>query len=170
MTSAQQKVRWGIVAAAIIILLSLYWAWLRSQRYTLLNGANGMAYRIDRATGETVAIRGTESWLVPTPQDESDLANAPETVVSDIHGRGGLSEYNKGIFFANLHNASSWTLRQVRFMLFREVNGQTAWSRVYSVPCYLKPESTEKFEFETVDAHLREGEFGWRVIDAKGTP
>lgn len=157
----------GTAGFVVLVLALFYWHWSGSNRYALLNGPNGLAYRIDRKSGETVMIRGSTSLVVPTPIDQDELEIAPDSAVNLITGRGGFEYKGNSSFEIKLHNASEWFIRLVVVELFDKKNGETAWSKPYVVPCYLKSGSTDTVNFETVDAHLV-GDIGWRIVGAKG--
>lgn len=169
----RQKLMGVAITAAILGGLFLYYDWSRSNRFTLLNGKNGVTYRIDRANGETLMIHGSTALLVRVPGDDERLSDAPVDVVAQIHGRGGFEgEVGYGgqsVYWLKLHNSSNWLIQSLRVSLFREREGQTEWSRTYAVRCDISPESTERVSFETIDGHLM-GLTGWRIISAKGSP
>lgn len=64
----------------------LYIDWRRVNRYVLLNGSGGATYRLDRSTGQTWLIHGTESWLVDNPFASESLQDLPWDEVTQIHG------------------------------------------------------------------------------------
>lgn len=169
----KQKLLGAVVAAALLGGLLLYYDWSRSNRFALLNGKNGVTYRIDRATGETLMIYGSTASRVKLPGYENELLEAPAEVVAQIHGRGGFEGEagygGQSVYWLKLHNSSNWLIRSLRVSLFRERDGQTEWSRTYAVGCDISPESTERVSFESIDAHLM-GATGWRIISAKGSP
>ncbi len=169
----RQKLLGTVTTAVLLGVLFLYYDWSRSNRFALLNGKNGVTYRIDRATGETLMIHGSTSMPVRLPAGEDELREVPVEVVKQIHGRGGFEGEagygGQSVYWLKLYNSSNWLVRSLRVSLFRERDGKTEWSRTYAVSCDIPPESTERVSFEAIDAHLM-GIAGWRIIGAKGSP
>lgn len=131
----------GIVAVAC--LLGFY-IWASHNRYYITTGSQGVAYEVDRKTGESWVLYGERK--VPqrgggeARQKEREL---PYETSSKITGNASLAY---GSFSGRLYNGSDWVVTRVVIRVSaKEKDGTVRWTRDFSEIVTIKPLTTESF-------------------------
>jgi hypothetical protein len=135
-----------IAVAAIVAVACLiaFYIRLSHNRYYIMTGSQGVAYEVDRKTGESWMLYGyrkiAQQGGGESRQKEQEL---PYAEASKITGNAGLSY---GLFSGKLYNGSDWTVTRVIVSVSaKEEDGTIRWSRDFSEALTIKPLTTESF-------------------------
>ena len=137
-----------IFAVAIIIGLYLY---LENERYAIVGTQKGIAFKIDRKTGESWTIspgkfeKNTALIFIKKKDTSVYYEKLPIDEKNKIKGRALLNKY--GSLSGTLYNGSSnWTVKEiiVKINLIKK-NGKTIWERLYRELITISPLTTKKF-------------------------
>jgi len=131
----------GIIAASCLIGLYI---WSSHNRYYIMTSDRGIAYEVDRKTGESWMLYGdrkvSQRGGSENRQKEIKL---PYEAVSKVTGNAGISY---GVFSGKIYNGSDWIVtRIVVHVTAKEDNEVIRWSRDFSEPVTIKPLTTESF-------------------------
>ncbi len=131
----------GVVAVSCLIALYI---WSSHNRYYITTGSEGVAYEVDRKTGESWGLRGGLKILQQgkgeSRQKEEEL---PFAAASKITGNAGLSY---GQFSGQLYNGSDWIVTRVIVSVSaKDEDGTVRWSRDFSEAVTIRPLTTEYF-------------------------
>jgi len=165
---------------AIVLLVS---GCEESDRYMIAKGENGVVYRTDRRTGETVMIRGRSMFHVSDKDGQHKNDVQPRKLTDDelkrIQGRGGVSQFNTSKFSCTLYNGNvRIKLMSVTIGLMHTEKGQEC-PRAYKYVCKTnipygeppegQPLSSLKFEVPIVRGdEPTNHQYQWLVIGAEG--
>jgi len=113
-----------------------------------MSAANGRAYEVDRKTGETWLLVGTQK--LPHSQTEKKAQRLP--YIEHIKVTGNASHRARySDFDGKLYNGSSWKLTRVVFTLeAKEADGSVRWSRDHSKTLDLPTLQTGSFSVKLV--------------------
>lgn len=148
----------GVVAVASLIALYI---WSSHNRFYIMTGSQGVAYEVDRKTGESWMLYGASK--IPqqgggeSRQKEEELPFAAATKVT---GNAGLSY---GLFSGKLYNGSDWVVTRVIVSVSaKEEDGTVRWSRDFSEAVTIRPLTTESFSI-TVAGEQGIKEAPWNI-------
>ena len=153
----------GILAAACLIGL---YTWASHNRYYIMTGDQGIAYEVDRKTGESWMLY--RSHKVPHRggrEDRHKEDQLPYPASSKITGNASLSY---GVFSGELYNGSDWVVTRVLVNVSaKEDDGTVRWSRDFSETVTIKPLTTESFSI-TVTGGEGVKETPWTIKEVFG--
>ena len=153
-----------IVTGALIA----YWIQLNNNRYYISSPSSdkGIAYEIDRKTGQTWVLIGYKK--APHEKDRkegSQLSSLPQLEKIKIRTDASL---NSGLFSGEVYNGSSWVVNEVVFHLVaRNQDGGVLWARDYKSFIYLEPLTAKHF-FVIVIGAENVKKYWSHIKDAKG--
>ena len=167
----------GVCLCLILIMVAcLLWIVRESSdRYIIAKGDNGVVYRTDRRTGETVMIRGT----VMRPVGEYHASVAKEVrdlsaeELSKITGRAGQG-YSPTYFSGSIYNGNEGIdLISVKIGLTHLDGKRSKFEREYTYSFSVgmgRALSSSDFGFSFVRGEEPQGyQYPWRIISARGT-
>jgi hypothetical protein len=153
-----------IAVAAIVAVACLiaFYIWSSHNRYYIMTRSQGVAYEVDRKTGESWRLykdrKIAQQGGGESRQKEQEL---PYAEASKITGEAGLSSY--GLFSGKLYNGSDWTVTRVIVSVSaKEEDGTVRWSRDFSEALTIKPLTTVSFSV-TVTGDQRIKEAPWNI-------
>ena len=139
----------GILATALLIGLYI---WSSHHRYYIMTGDRGIAYEVDRKTGQSWMLYGGEK--IPHEGGAESRHKEQELPYSDaakITGNAGLSY---GLFSGRLYNGSDWVVTRVVINVSaKEADDTIRWSRDFSEAVSIRPLSTESFSVIVAGGH-----------------
>ncbi len=104
-------------SAALITMCLLVTACGDGDRYDIVvsGGEAGVAYRLDKRTGEVIEIRGGKGWRVLPPESPApeEFATADLRDVQIV----GLEKDGIGGYYANLYNGTAIEFSEVTFRI-----------------------------------------------------
>lgn len=131
-----------LIAAIIAVSASvLFYASLSHNRYYITTTSRGDAYEVDRKTGKSWALVGTEK----IEQDNPDISEKklPPGARAKVHGYGGLREES---FDGKVYNGSDWVVTRVELSVTaKEKDGSERWTRDFSARVRINPLETGRF-------------------------
>ena len=127
--------------------LGVFYIWSSHNRFYVLSGSQGIAYEIDRKTGETWMLRGgtktPHKWPQPTAKTVEEL---PPFEIAKITGNAGLGS---GLFSGKIYNGSSWTVTKIIVTVTaKDENGSTRWTRDFARDIQISPLTTASLYIE----------------------
>lgn len=158
---------WGIVIGAFLLLALIIHGC--SSRYMIAKGDNGIVYRTDRITGETVMIRGTMMRAVQPHKEEAPKKARPLTSseLSKITGRGsGVTSY----FSGTVYNGNAGVrITSLRIALTHIDNVGGNYKREYECTTSCDPASSSSFGFSFLRGDEQsDHRYSWYIVSAKG--
>lgn len=151
---------------SITILIGLY-IWVTHHRFYAIQGAQGVAYEVDKKTGESWVLFGA----LKSPQQKKEKKyNGKEKelpfVSSDkITGNASLGE---DYFSGKIYNGSDWIVTRVIVRVSAiESDGTVRWSRDFSAPVTINPLTTEPFSV-MVSGSQGIKKWSWDIIKVFG--
>ena len=165
-TNGLNKTAIAIVFIVGVFALIAYYLYLTNNRYYILTSEKGVAYEVDRRTGDTWVLHGTTKRLQEEYRPVNRRLKAiPYPDKSKITGNGSLGY---GSFSGKLYNGSDWTVKEVVFQITaKEEDGSVRWSRQLKKEITIEPLSTEYFSV-TVSGEQKVGSFTWHLDQARG--
>ena len=134
----------GIVSASCLVGLYI---WSSHNRYYIMTSDRGIAYEVDRKTGESWMLYGVRKLPQRGRQKEEQLSH---TVAGKITGNASMSY---GVFSGKIYNGSEWVItRVVVNVSAKEKNGNIRWSRDFSEIVTISPLTTESFSITVLDS------------------
>lgn len=166
----------AVIIAAIITSGALvgYWLYLDANRYSLEAASHpGLAYQIDRKTGESWIIKNTDKELITEKKQPRDpvLKELDTTQYDKITGTARFEEYVERVS-GSLYNGTPLEVRNVVI----QVKCIEPAAASASVTEYLSHGSSEKvrwsrqYQIDKIFPPLATVEFSIKVLDAKGSP
>lgn len=167
---------WGMGAIALLATIIVLWGNHEpSDRYILAKGDNGVVYRTDRKTGETMMIRGTV--MRPVGEYVSSVTKPKETrlltreELDKVTGRGG--RFSEGYFSAKLYNGNSnIRLTKIKFGLTHTDSNGRRFTREYNDILSAgggDPLSSFNVSFHFVRAdEPKDYTYPWTILGAEG--
>lgn len=174
----KSHVRFCLYVIGAILLVSFLWIiQTPSNRYVLVKGDNGVVYRTDKRTGETVMIRGSTMRVVAEYQPHVSVPTTPPRELRadellKITGRGGvgsgsLSDYFSGTIY---NGVSDIDLRSIKIAICHKNSDGERYERVYQ--CELGsvgPLKTTSFHFNIIRGEEESDySYPWRIVGAMG--
>jgi hypothetical protein len=161
----------AIVALVITGTLGGTYLYLSSNRYYIIPAAEGMAYQIDRKTGETWLLVGDER----IPHNKADLQGAepelrsfPAVEGAKVVGTGAFDKYGS-YFEGELYNGSAWYPREVVITILAiNRDGQTRWVHQYKGDFHAEPLTAGYVKISVADA--KGASCSWRIDEVRGFP
>lgn len=133
----------AILAAACLIGLYI---WTSQNRYYIMTGDRGVAYEVDRKTGQSWMIFGEDK--IPHQQETKSLHNEQKLTAPASLLVTGNARLLNGSFRGKIYNGSDWTITRVVIKITaKEADGATRWSRNFSHSLTILPLSAEYFSF-----------------------
>jgi hypothetical protein len=131
----------GILSVSSLIA---FYIWSSNNRYYMMTGSQGVAYEVDRKTGESWMLLGINKVSHKGAKDsrhkEQEL---PCGEAIKVTGNAG---HSYGYFSGKLYNGSDWIITRVIVSICaKEHDGSIRWSRDFSENLTIKPLSTESF-------------------------
>ncbi len=160
----------GVVGILAIAGLTAFYIWSSHNRYSLTRGAEGVAYEVDRMTGESWAISGANKFAHKdareTQHKEQELAVEEARKIS-----GNAALTGVGFYSGKLYNGSDWVVTRVVMQVSAiEEDGTTRWTRDLAASVMIEPLSTASFIVEVAgDNGIKNTHWGIkRVFGYKG--
>jgi hypothetical protein len=155
----------GIVAVTIV---AVAWIWSSHNRYYMMVGDKGIAYEVDRKTGETWVLRGGEKTKQVNPDEHrKEEQPLPSYERSKVTGDGGLSY---GSFSGKIYNGSNWHITRVVITVdAQEEDGTSRWTRDFSDDLKIAPLATDSF-YITVTGDSGVKKAPWAIKEVYGHP
>lgn len=167
---------WVIGAMALLAISAVLWILYEpADRYILAKGGDGVVYRTDRKTGETMMIRGTVmrpvGEYVPSVSKPKETRRLTREELDKVTGRGG--RYTDGYFSATLYNGNSnIRLTKIKFGLTHTDSSGRRFTREYNDILSAgsgNPLSTFNASFHFVRAgESKDYTYPWRILEAEG--
>ncbi len=156
-----------IVGVVVCGLLVGVYLWLAHNRFYILSGREGIAYEVDRRTGETWTLRGANKTRHKSPElDRRRAETIPPWEAAKITGNAGLSGY--GSFSGMIYNGSGWTVTRVIFTVTaKEESGAVRWTRDLAENCEVAPMTTGSFSV-SVPGDQGVKDVVWLIKEASG--
>ena len=156
-----------IVGMVICGLLGGVYIWFAHNRFYILSGGQGIAYEVDRRTGETWTLRGANKTRHKSPEVERRRTETiPPWEAAKITGNAGPSGY--GSFSGMIYNGSGWTVTKVIFTVTaKEEGGGTRWTRDLVENCEVAPMTTGSFSV-SVPGDQGVKDVAWFIKEAFG--
>lgn len=138
------------VVIAVILLVGFY-IWSSHNRYYIMTGSEGVAYEVDRKTGESWMLYGGRKIPQEGPSSKRHQEPLPHAEASKVTGNAALSF---GSFSGKIYNGSSWTVTRIVInVTAKEADDTVRWSRDFSENVTVSPLSTESFYVSVTGAH-----------------
>jgi len=131
----------GIVTCGI---LAGFYVWSIHHRFYILSSSQGVAYELDRKTGETWTLYKGKKMRHRGDVAKESAETIPPLEASKITGNAGFSGF--GFFSGKLYNGSEWTITKVVFTVTaKEDGGAIRWTRDLVDNTEVAPLMTESF-------------------------
>ncbi len=154
----------AVAAIVAVAFLIAFYIWSSHNRYYIMMGSQGIAYEVDRKTGESWRLYGNRK-IAQQGDDESRQKEQelPYAEASKITGSAGLSY---GSFSGKLYNGSDWTVTRVIVSVSaKEEDGTVRWSRDFSEALTIKPLTSMSFEVTVVgDQGIKEAPWNIKKV------
>jgi hypothetical protein len=158
----------AVVVLGILALTALgaFYIWSAHNRFYIMSGSQGIAYEIDRKTGETWMLRGGNKTPHNWPQSRAkSVEEIPPFDSAKITGNAGLGS---GLFSGKIYNGSSWTVTKIIVTVTaKEENGSTRWTRDFAHDIQIPPLTTASL-YITVTGEQGIKEAPWTIKSAWG--
>jgi hypothetical protein len=134
-----------VVAICVLGMLAGYHMYLTNNRYYIIGGERGIAYEVDRVTGQSWMLAGANKKEHQNPSSTSEsLSSIPWTELEKVTGNAGLGN---GSFSGKIYNGSTtWTIKKIVFRVTakdkRDVDG---WTRDLVDDVTIAPLTTQSF-------------------------
>lgn len=131
----------AIVAVAGVIA---FWIYSSHNRYYIMTSSQGIAYEVDRKTGNSWALIGERKIQQESPDvKERQERPLPYDERTKVTGNAGL---NYGSFSGKIYNGSTWIItRIVVNVTAKEQDGSVRWARDFSDDVKINPLETGHF-------------------------
>jgi hypothetical protein len=165
----------AIIAAAAVVIV---YVWSSNNRYYIMTSSKGVAYKVDRKTGKSWTLDGSEKVLHPEPVEEPEEqllppAEEPEEQLlppAEKDKVKGEARFMEGSLYGYIYNGSSWIVTRVAFnVTSKGKNGSVAWNRDYSKTVHVRPLSSSAFNTESV-RYLSKLDGEWTIKEVYGHP
>ena len=163
-----------ISIAAILSIAGLvgWYMYLQNARYTVVGTQRGIAYEIDRKSGE--------SWTISPGKRKQNIDYDPKSEVVTERSRSfpieekakitGYADLAYGFLKGKLYNGSTWTVKEVIVTVkVLEKDGSTRWDRQFREMVTIQPLTTVSFMVE-VGGDSDIGSFEWALVQVNGIP
>ena len=121
------------VVSAVLAIAALggFYVWSSHNRFYIMAGSQGVAYEVDRKTGETWMLRGANKTPHKWPQRNAKLVEElPSSESVKVTGNASLGS---GVFSGKVYNGSRWTVTKlIVTVTAKEENGDIRWSRDFA--------------------------------------
>jgi hypothetical protein len=155
----------GMVAILALASVLGYYLYLQHTRYEISASDKGVAYVVDRKSGQTWMLAGARKIAHDEPQRTERLADLPNSEVAKVTGNAGFSH---GFFKGTLYNGSGWRVREVTFQVSgQEKDETTRWTREYREAVHIDPFTSKEFIFHVTGEEGAKAK--WGIIGARGT-
>lgn len=155
-----------LISVAIVCAAAMF-GWLKyseSQRYSIMNSGDGVAYRVDRKTGETWIIHGRVISAVKEPERPKQLVAVPSSVLQALISKSDDDFLIPDYFGGKLYNPTSWYIKEVTVAVF---NDGKYWRQELVRTINLPPKSSDSFTVKTVGGTAA-GARNWELVSALG--
>ncbi len=159
----------AIIIITILLVAGLigYYLYLENNRYEISTSPLGIAYQVDKKTGQTWMIQGGTK----IPHDQTKLTKEATAFPSQerrkVIGRA-LSFISGGSFKGKIYNGSNWEVSEFTVELqVKEKDGSLRWSRKYRVSINLLSLQAETFFIEVIGQGTYR-DFSWNIVEIKG--
>jgi hypothetical protein len=158
---------YGVVITAIAVLIGWY-IYLQNMRYIVTGSQQGIAYQIDRKTGESWTIypgRREKNRGPNLERIKKEYPLLPEEEQSKVDGNATLRSES---FSGTLYNGSNWTIKEVIVrIIVKEKDGSTRWDRLFREAVTIPPLTTGDINFDIVGGQDFDS-FEWGLKEIKG--
>lgn len=152
----------GILAVAGLIA---FYIWSSHNRFVTLSGSQGVAYEVDRKTGQSWMLLGSRKIAQQATDENSNDRELPLQDAAKISGTAGIGP---GYFSGKLYNGSGYTVtRVVLSVSAKDEAGKIKWSRDLSTTISIKPLTTSSF-FITLTDDYGVKDASWSLKSAFG--
>ena len=138
------RVKMTVVAVFGILALTAicaFYIWSSHSRFYIISGSQGVAYEIDRKTGDTWMLRGGNK--TPHKWPKSKAKSVEELSPFETAKITGNAGFNFGSFSGKIYNGSSWTITKIIVTVTaKEENGSTRWTRDFAEDIEIQPLTT----------------------------
>lgn len=132
----------GFIFAFVVLLTAVYAYrhYVSSTRYYMIQTQEGEVYEIDRRTGETWVIRGTERTTVEDKEPEPTACVLPDAEMEKIDSKlepdyeGKINDIRE--FW---YNGTDWEVNQVTLTVTAKFKDGKSWTRKYVEDVHGKP-------------------------------
>jgi hypothetical protein len=149
-----------VAVVAVACLIGLY-IWSSHNRFYIMTGSKGVAYEVDRKTGESWMLYGDRK--IPQQgggESREKEEEFPSAAASQVTGSASLS---LGWFSGKLYNGSDWVVTRVIVSVSaKEEDGTVRWTRDLSEAVTIRPLTTESFSI-TVEGDQGIKEAPWSL-------
>ncbi|MDA1050608.1 MAG: hypothetical protein O3C40_09020 [Planctomycetota bacterium] len=149
----------AIAIAMIVATISLigYYLYLTNDRYYILTSGMGVAYEVDRRTGETWVLHGSTKRR----QVDQSLEAMPDSDKSRITVENAALTFES--FSATLHNRSEWTVEELVFQIITDEQSMQLKKAIK-----IEPFSTVRFSITTDVGDGASRRFNWELQQVRG--
>jgi hypothetical protein len=186
------------VAVTVIVVALVAFAFKPRDHFYMVTDSRGQTFRIDKATGQTWRIQGSQMTEVEEPEPPKaeltkPLKALPLDEIAKLECKAGVSGSRDSIS-GQIYNGSSWDVSELTVSVTgKAYDGSKIWTRIFKVGFYapspVAPLSVGKFMFEVGDYFMKYDEstpfvdnnwaynranklndFDWNIEDAHGLP
>lgn len=161
-----------ISVVAIIAFAGLigWYIYLQNVRYSVSGTQGGIAYEIDRKTGDSWTIYPGTRVKNTGGNQERDTEEYKKFPVDEQIRVTGSANLSYGSLSGKLYNGSNWTVKEITVNVKAiEKDGNTRWNRQFRDLVTIAPLTTESFSVKTVgDSDI--GSFEWSLVQVNGIP
>lgn len=159
-----------LVIVGVLIGVAIYFS---ANRYYVIPGANGIAYEVDRKTGNTWVLQGASKSLQKGNDQTKTLSSLPQEEIQKITGKGKFDDFTsvggRYCFDANLYNGTSWHIQEITVTITaKNQDGNVRWARQYKHSLDIEPLSETEFFIDVSD--IKDATAEWRIDDVRGYP
>lgn len=168
MNSNNQRLILIILGIVAVTAVAAVWIWSSHNRYYMMVGDKGIAYEVDRKSGETWMLHGNVKKKHVDPDDRrKEEQPLPSHEQSKVTGNGSLSN---GIFSGKIYNGSNWHITRVVLTVdAQEEDGTSRWKRDFSDDAKVSPLSTGLFKITVIgDSGVKKAP--WAIKQIYGHP
>lgn len=158
------------IALVVVVIAAIgVFGWLKyqdSRRFYIVPDGDGIAYRIDRRTGELCRICGNQLQEVQNPEKEPKLVELSRGDVESLEGRGGYHGSPNFFFWRDLQS-NRLSSKGGNFCYLQQKKGEDLWLRKFVETVDIRPFSSGDFLFNTLDGK-KAGAVHWGNNQRKG--
>ena len=156
-----------VMLVLIIAGLVVVYIWSSYNRFYILIGGDGIAYEVDRRTGETWKLADNQKILQQVPIPEPEILEEPLSL-SDQLLITGNANFDSGKFAGSIYNGSPSTISRLTIHITaKEPTDAIRWSRDYAVPMTILPLTSEPFSINVTGSDYIYN-YDWSIIEVMG--
>jgi len=160
----------SVIAIMAFAGLIGWYMYLQNTRYAVTGTQRGIAYEIDRKTGDSWTIYPGKRVKNTGDDQEGDTEKYKAFPVEEQIKVTGSANLGYGSLSGKLYNGSSWTVKEIMVNAKAiEKDGKTRWNRQFRDLVTIAPLTTESFSIKTVD-DSDISSFQWSLVQVNGIP